>query len=218
MEENMIRLLTVGIALIALGIGAANAQQREAVLHKVKIPNVNFDVVVATAKPGAPIINLRGQPDPTVVYVADGNLVIGIDDKVAKMFKDISVIGHPTCTFYTGRTGGSSGEPVALYLVPVAEPTARQQDPVNGTQRLARTLTRVELPGAGFDIVIGLTKSPDSSDLVFRSDNEVDEMLAAVVPMLTPSCITQVAPTDGKVDTILAYVVPQEVSLVPPMQ
>ena len=63
----MLKHLSIFTALIVLGTGSANAQQREAVLQKVEVPNAGFNLVLAMPKPGTPSLYLRDQPDPNAV-------------------------------------------------------------------------------------------------------------------------------------------------------
>ena len=54
----MLKHLSICVALIAFGIGSASAQQREAILQKVEVPGAAFDLMLATPKTPAVIIDL----------------------------------------------------------------------------------------------------------------------------------------------------------------
>jgi hypothetical protein len=71
----MFKHLSILAALAAFGIGAAHAEQREAILQKVEVPNAGFDIVLVMTKPGGPNLDLRSQPDPHVLYLMGGELV-----------------------------------------------------------------------------------------------------------------------------------------------
>jgi hypothetical protein len=106
--------------LIAFGAGPANAQQREAVLHRINVPDTDYYLVVATAKSGAPLADFRGTPDPSLMYLAGGELVHAYDNEMQDTFSTLASMLKPVFTLHVKSTGGEPSIPVAVYLVPRA--------------------------------------------------------------------------------------------------
>ena len=229
----MLKYLSIFTALTVLGASTGKAQPQEAVLRKVELPEAIYSIVVAMPKsPAGVAIDLRGQPDPTVAYIADGALVLGIDRQVENTFRDIAALQHPSCSFRADGPGSHSPKTVAVYVVrndgmPAAgrlEAALESLSPrmvpssTNTGKTKIMSLTRLEPRSADFDIVFGITTFPGTGKLVFKYDGEEDEMFTAIMPMLVPSCITHVDYSDGTADVIAVYVVPKEENIGPPMQ
>ena len=217
----MLKYISICAVLVALGTGALNAQQgqQEATLQKVKVPGAGFDIVLAMPKSqtGA-TFDLGNSPDATIVYLIGGELALSFDGP-EKMLQALDSLQLPVCAFHVDSKDSKASKPVAVYTVPNGEtPVAQQQDVALQGQTLTMSLIKMEPPGAEFDIVFGLTKSPGSGKLVFKYDDEADEMFPAIVPMLIPSCITHVERNAGTADVIAVYVVPKKGRLGPPMQ
>ena len=194
------------------GLGRrAAARSRSA---EVAVPNTGFDIVVAMAQPGAPMVDFRGQPDPTVGYTAGGRLVLAVDDKVEKLLKDVSFLQRPSCSFDADR------KPVAVFIVPNGEkPVARQREAAVKGQLPTVSVMKMEVSGTEFAIVFGLSKSWDSGPPAFEYIGEADTILIpAIVPMPNSSCITYGEPNADTTVVVTAYVVPKEGKLGPPMQ
>jgi hypothetical protein len=66
-EGNMLKQLSICTALVMLATGAANAQQREAVVQRVAVMGAEFDLAVVSAKPGALSLDWREEMDPHLV-------------------------------------------------------------------------------------------------------------------------------------------------------
>ena len=96
---------------------AANPQQREAVLQRVELSNAGFNIVIATPKPGSPISDFRGEPDPNLVYLADGELVYAYTGRLEELF-DMGILMAPACTFQVERKDYSPRTPVVVYVIP----------------------------------------------------------------------------------------------------
>jgi hypothetical protein len=107
----MLKLLTLFTTLLVFGAGSASAQQREALLQKVEVPNAGFYLLVAVTKPGSPAVNFRSQPDPNVIYLGN-ELVTAYTAELAEML-DIPALMHPVETTVLGQ-----GEPVVIYIIP----------------------------------------------------------------------------------------------------
>lgn len=67
-------LIYMAVATV-IGAGAAQSQQREAVLQRIEIAGAAFEIVIAAPKPGGASADYRATPDPNLVYLGDGNLV-----------------------------------------------------------------------------------------------------------------------------------------------
>lgn len=119
----MLKSALIATMLAALVWGQASAQQREAVLQKVDVPAAGFDIVVALAKPGSPAVDLRAQPDPTVLYLMGGELVTAYTGETQKVFPDIGALTVPACAFHAESQTGGKRTPVAIYLVPKKDTT-----------------------------------------------------------------------------------------------
>jgi len=81
---------------------AANPQQQEALLQRVELSNAGFNIVIATPKPGSPISDFRGEPDPNLVYLADGELVYAYMGRLEELF-DMGILMAPACSFHVER-------------------------------------------------------------------------------------------------------------------
>jgi len=114
MLRNLPICAFIGLAA-AVGIAPAHGQQREATLQAFDAAGVT--VVVATAKENAPAVDFRGTPDPTIVYLAGGELVHAYDHEMQALFPALHAVGSPACMLHvTGRAGEQS--PVAVYVIP----------------------------------------------------------------------------------------------------
>ncbi len=115
----MLKYLSICAALVVIGTAPVNAQQQEAVLQKLEVPGADFDFIVAMAKSQAgATIDLRGQPDPYIVYPIGDELAFAVDGEVEKMFKDIGSLRIPSCAFHVERQGNKPSKAVAVYVVP----------------------------------------------------------------------------------------------------
>jgi len=156
----MLKIFSLGIAVaaIALATSPLRAQQQEASLLKVGLLGQGFNLIFATAKPGART-NLRSMPDPLVIYTGDGELAFVIDNKTLDMFKDVSILSAPACTFRTvSRTGKST--PISVYVVPKFEkPDTTRMASLNPLQP-EPFLHKVAVPEIGLDIAFSTTRTP----------------------------------------------------------
>lgn len=157
----MLKFLSLGMTVAAFALAASplHAQQQEAKLLKVEIPGQGFDLVFAMTKPDGATSDLRGVPDPLVIYSGDGELAFAIDDKTLDMFKDVSAMSAPACTFRTVTAAGKS-TPVSIYVVPKSEEPGTvgmaSLDPVQPES----SMHKLEVPGTSLDIVYSTTMTP----------------------------------------------------------
>jgi hypothetical protein len=119
MEETMLKYFSICAVLFAIGMSSANAQQHEAILQKFEIPSAGFDIVVAMAKPNAPAIDLRGQPDPGILYLAGGRLLLAYDAAAQALVGDAAAFLAPASIFYAEHD--ALAPPVAVYVVPTGK-------------------------------------------------------------------------------------------------
>jgi hypothetical protein len=122
-EDNMLRYFSILAALLALGSNPAQAQQQEAVLHRVEVPEAGFDVIVARPSSSRAIINLGRSPDALVIHLIGGELALSFDSE-ERMLSALDSLRLPACAFQVEHVGGTSREPVAVYVVPKSEPVA----------------------------------------------------------------------------------------------
>ncbi len=113
----MLKSFSMCALLAMLGMGAANAQQREAILQKIDVPNAGFNIVIALPKSGGATAHFRNQPDPNIVYLADGELVYAYTGHLQDLM-DIGALLAPACTFQVDRKDFQPRTPVAIYVVP----------------------------------------------------------------------------------------------------
>jgi hypothetical protein len=199
----MLKCFSVCVLLFSLG-SSVNAQQREAVLHKVEVPGADYMIVVAMPKFPKPkypnmAIDFRGEPDPQIAYIAGGQLVLGIDDAVERTFKDIASLLHPVCHFHAKDEGINTLSPVGIYLLrrgETREPISQRPTPVS-------SLTRIEMPGDSVEILLRTGRLlPDG-----------EPIWVAVGPEPRPKCSFQIERNDGAIDVVAVYVVPSEKTL-----
>ena len=86
----MLKHLSICAALIAFAAGAANAQQKEAILQKLEVPGAAFDIIVAMPKPQGVTFDLSESPDALVVHLIGGELALGFDN-AEKMLKALEL-------------------------------------------------------------------------------------------------------------------------------
>src|SRR5262245_16852954 len=119
-DSMLIRTLPCAL-LVTLLAGAANAQQREAVLQKVEVADAGFNLVIATAKLNGATADFRGQPDPNIVYLADGEIVYAYTGRLQELEDMGIILMPPACTFHVERRDYSPRTPVVVYVIPKGE-------------------------------------------------------------------------------------------------
>jgi hypothetical protein len=111
----MLKFLPIFAALALLGAGSAHAQQREAVLQKIEVPNASFDLLIAMPRPGSPAVIARNQPDPNVIYLGN-DLVTAYTAELAKTL-DVAVLLSPAKSVVGGR-GNHKDDGAVVYVIP----------------------------------------------------------------------------------------------------
>lgn len=117
-----IRGLVSATVAIAIGAGAAQAQQREAVLQQYDLADAGFSIVIATAKSGGATADFRGLPDPNLVYLAAGNLVYAYTGLRKELAED-AIFEAPACSFHLKSNASDHQAPVVVYVISKALPT-----------------------------------------------------------------------------------------------
>ena len=111
----MLKFLPIFAALAILATSSANAQEREAVLQQIEVPNAGFNLLIAMPKPGSTAVNSRNQPDPNVIYLGN-DLVTAFTAELAKLL-DIAVLMRPAKSSVGGR-GDQNIDSAAVYIIP----------------------------------------------------------------------------------------------------
>jgi len=110
----MRKYLTIFTTLMVLGTGSANAQKAETVVQKMVVPGADFDIIIVMAKPNGTTFNLRGEPDPYVIYPTGDALAFAVTGEVEKMFAGVGPVQFPIAAFQVDRKGSKAG----IYIVP----------------------------------------------------------------------------------------------------
>lgn len=122
----MLKYFAICAALLTIGAGSANAQQQDAFVQKIVVPGAGFDIILVMPKPNAATLNLRGVPDPYIVYPVGDALAFAVDGEVEKMFKDVGSFQFPIAAFQVERPGSKGKDTVAVYIVPKTETRVSQ--------------------------------------------------------------------------------------------
>jgi hypothetical protein len=113
----MLKQLSILAALVAFGIGAAHAQKQEAVLQHVPVPGADFDLVIASPKPGAaPLVDIGNVPDALVLHLRHGGFVVVFDD-ARKMIETAALLQRAPSDFHVDATPGGVLQ-AGVYVVP----------------------------------------------------------------------------------------------------
>jgi hypothetical protein len=116
----MLKRLSICAAFCALMSAPLVAQQQEAVLKRLELPEAAFDLVVVLPKsPPRPFYDLSESPDALVVHVIGGKLVLTFEDEL-EMIKAAEFLKSPVGA---SRVAGEakSSVPLAVYVTPKAE-------------------------------------------------------------------------------------------------
>ena len=108
----MLRQLAISGMLLVGAMIPADAQQREAILQRVELPGVPFDLVIAAPKPAGVIYDLAEAPDALLLNLAGGELAIGFE-RVDAMLKTLELVQTPVFSF-----GGKGRAAITIYTVP----------------------------------------------------------------------------------------------------
>ena len=109
----MLKRLAICCALV-LAAGSSSAHEREAILQKVEVPGTNFEMLVATTKPGGAIYDLGESPDALIIHLIGTKLWVGFDE-VAEMLETMDILRRPLGSFHVEN---KEADPIAVYLIP----------------------------------------------------------------------------------------------------
>ena len=223
----MLKHLSICAVLTVFGTGTPSAQQ-EGMLQNVALPGADFELVLAMPKhPAGGIYDLGETPDALLMHLIGGALVVGFDAP-EKMLAALEYLRSPACTLDAKSKGANSPKPVAVFVVPnsetsvpfrTASPKAEQPDPV---------MRKVAVPGADFDIVFAMTKSPIGattdrrdqpnslhvysvgSELAMAMNGDLEKMFREVGTSQLPICAFEVEQQGGEVPkSASVYIVPK---------
>jgi hypothetical protein len=115
----MLKYMWICAALLAHGSNPAQAQQQEAVVHRVEVPGTGFDVIVAIPKVRGVVYDLADSPDALLVHL-DGGLALAFES-VESMVQALDLLRRPVCAAQIVSKDGMSRMPMAVYLAATAE-------------------------------------------------------------------------------------------------
>jgi hypothetical protein len=109
----MLKHLTICAATIALTTICANAQQQEAVLHRMEVPGTAFELILASPRPGTGTFDLSESPDALIVNLVGGKLAVGFENP-GEMLQAANTLRAPGCALHLDD---QSRTPIAVYLI-----------------------------------------------------------------------------------------------------
>jgi hypothetical protein len=119
----MLKYFSISVVLLTLGLSLGQAQQQEAVLHRVGVPGAGFDIIVARPSSSGETVDTGRSPDALVVQLIGGELALSFDSG-ERMLKALDSLQLPACAFQVERASAVSREPVAVYVVPKSQPAS----------------------------------------------------------------------------------------------
>jgi hypothetical protein len=123
----MLKHFSISVVLLTLGLSLAQAQQQEAVLHRVGVPGAGFDIIVARPGSSGATVNLGRSPDALVIQLIGGELALSFDSE-ERMLRALDSLQLPACAFQVERASSISREPVAVYVVSKSQPAASARE------------------------------------------------------------------------------------------
>jgi hypothetical protein len=223
----MLKHLSICAVLTACGMGSLSAQQ-EGMLQKVALPGADFEIVFAMPKhPAGVIYDLGETPDALLMHLIGGELVVGFDAP-EKMIAALDYMRSSACTFHAKSKAANSPTPVAVFVVPRREKSAPLLTASANVQQPESGMRKVAVPGADFDIVFAMFKSPRdattdrrdqpnsllvhsvASELMMAVDGDVEKMFKEVGSSQLPICAFEVEQQGGKAPKAASvYIVPK---------
>jgi hypothetical protein len=89
-------------------------------MHKVEVPEGDFDIVFASTK--TPVaLNIREPPDSLLIYSIGTEFLTTTDADVARMFKDVGYSQLPACAFEVEHKGSNPPQAASVYIFPKNE-------------------------------------------------------------------------------------------------
>jgi hypothetical protein len=104
-------------AVAVIAAGPVAAQEQEATLRRIEVPNAGFDIMLAMSKVPAAIVDLAESPEALVLHLAGGKLALGFES-VEAMLEAIDTLRTPVSAGQVHHQGNRAMQPVAVYIVP----------------------------------------------------------------------------------------------------
>ena len=152
----MLKHISIYLTLVVLGTSSVWAQQHEALLRQVELPGAGLDIVVATPKSPAAIMDVN-TPDALIMPLIGGELALAFEDG-SKMLEAIDFLQHPGCAF-RASDDERVATPISVYVIPQRK--ASGVSTASHDVRLPEArMRKVKLPETDFDIVYTTTSTP----------------------------------------------------------
>lgn len=103
------------LALIA--VGPVAAQEQQASLRRIQVPDSSFDIMLAMPRTPVAIIDLAESADALILHLAGGKLALSFES-VESMLEAIDTLRTPIGASQVRHPGSDPAQPIALYIVP----------------------------------------------------------------------------------------------------
>jgi hypothetical protein len=110
----MLKHLAICAILLVAPLSLVHAQEQEAVLQRLSVPGASFDLMLATPRVPAALIDLGSSPEAFVVHLAGHDLVL-VFETGEQMLTTLNELKFPIGAFSTEQSGS-----LAAYIVPKA--------------------------------------------------------------------------------------------------
>jgi hypothetical protein len=108
----MLKQLSISAILLLAPLGLVHAQEQEAVLQKVSVPFASFDLILATPRVPAGLIDLGRSPEAFVVHLAGHDLVL-VFETGEQMLTALDSLKFPIGAFSSEHNNS-----IAAYFLP----------------------------------------------------------------------------------------------------
>jgi hypothetical protein len=103
--------------LAVIAAGPVAAQEQQASLRRIEVPDSTFDIMLAMPRTPGAIIDLAESPDALVLHLAGGKLALSFESAEAKL-EAIDTLRTPVGASQVHHPGSSAPQAVAFYIVP----------------------------------------------------------------------------------------------------
>ena len=111
------RMWICAVLAVIAGGGPVMAQEQEAALRRIEVSNAGFDLMLATSKVPAAIIDLSDSPEALVLRLAGGKLALCFES-VEAMLEALDTLRTPVGAAEVHHPGSGPAQPVAVYIIP----------------------------------------------------------------------------------------------------
>jgi hypothetical protein len=115
----LLRGTAICAILLAAPLGVVHAQEQEAVLQNISVPGASFDLILATPRVPAALIDLGRSPEAFVVHLAGHDLVL-VFETGEQMLTALDGLRFPIGAFSSEHNSS-----VAAYFLPKAIESVR---------------------------------------------------------------------------------------------